>query len=104
MKSKRTGRRLAGFLAGTLLLGIFAGCGASESADVAWNGAAMSSTAGSGSMKDESYDGGVWSEWSDSDVAGEYYENELNYESSATGDYSSAKAENRPGPLTQSGS
>lgn len=95
MKSKRMGRRLAGFLAGTLLVGMLAGCGASGAADMAWNGAAQ--TAGSGSMKSESYDGGMWNEWSSDSLADEYYESEPGYESSTAGDYSSTKADSRPG-------
>lgn len=84
MKKKGMGRWFAGFLAGTLLMGLLAGCGGASDkmSDVAWNGA-MTAAQGvtSESAKSSGYDEGMWSGGASED----YYEADQNMDSSGTG-------------------
>lgn len=75
MKKKGMCRLFAGFLAGTLLMGLLAGCGGASDkmSDVEWNGGmAMNAAQGvsSESAKSSGYDDGMWS----GGAAEEYYE------------------------------
>ena len=84
MKKKGMGRLFAGFLAGTLLMGLLAGCGGASDkmSDMAWNGS-MTAAQGvsSESAKSSGYDEGMWS----GGTAEEYYEADQNMDSSGTG-------------------